>query len=183
MKTLCVAVVVLSFSSVCQPASLACERLLKPEARNPDLTGRWRYVALSSDLCPTRTIMESVFRPAMEMNITSEVTPNVYSLGFKFKILGMCIHKSHFSTFVYENNTVSAADSNSRRETVTAAEMKEFETQAKCSGLPEPQLFMSDHVYENCTMLEDFLHTFSSQVDIEKAVSLNEKIMNCRQQR
>ncbi|XP_051271884.1 uncharacterized protein LOC127372339 [Dicentrarchus labrax] len=215
MKTLCVAVVVLSFSSVCQPASLACERLLKPEARNPDLTGRWRYVALSSDLCPTRTIMESVFRPAMEMNITSEVTPNVYSLGFKFKILGMCIHKSHFSTFVYENNTVSAADSNnaspsepivllqsgcpdciilrndaihslillSRRETVTAAEMKEFETQAKCSGLPEPQLFMSDHVYENCTMLEDFLHTFSSQVDIEKARSLNEKIMNCRQQR
>ncbi|XP_035518385.1 uncharacterized protein LOC118328648 [Morone saxatilis] len=210
MKILCVAVVVLSLTSVCQPASLACERLLKTETRNPDLTGRWRYVALSSEMCPIRTLMESVFRPAIEINITSEVTPNVYSVGVKIQIPGMCVNKLNFSTFIYENNAVRGATNAppvillqsgcpdcivlqndaihsliilSRRQTVTAAEMKEFETQAKCLGLPEPQLFMSDHVYENCPTTEDIvqhLETFSSGT--EKARSLNEKIRNCNQQ-
>ncbi|KAI9548904.1 hypothetical protein NQZ68_003438 [Dissostichus eleginoides] len=36
MKTLCVAALVLSLSSVCQPASLACEKLLQPVDKAPD---------------------------------------------------------------------------------------------------------------------------------------------------
>ena len=35
MKTLCVVIVVLSFTSVCQPASLACQKLLKPAETIP----------------------------------------------------------------------------------------------------------------------------------------------------
>ncbi|TNN27304.1 hypothetical protein EYF80_062552 [Liparis tanakae] len=39
MKTLCVAaVVVLSLTSACQAASLACEKLLKPVDKGPDVS-------------------------------------------------------------------------------------------------------------------------------------------------
>ena len=44
MKTLCVAVVVLSLSSVCQPAPLACEKLMKQADKAPDVSLSHRFV-------------------------------------------------------------------------------------------------------------------------------------------
>ncbi|KAK2915325.1 hypothetical protein Q8A73_005919 [Channa argus] len=51
----------------------------------------------------------------------------------------------------------------SRRKTVTAAELKDFEKQAKCFGWYKPQFFNTDHGYENCKSLDDV-----SEVESEK---------------
>ncbi|KAF3690140.1 hypothetical protein EXN66_Car005812 [Channa argus] len=49
------------------------------------------------------------------------------------------------------------------RKTVTAAELKDFEKQAKCFGWYKPQFFNTDHGYENCKSLDDV-----SEVESEK---------------
>ncbi|XP_040888879.1 uncharacterized protein LOC121178668 [Toxotes jaculatrix] len=182
IKTLCVAVVVLSLTSVCQPASLACETLLKPIDKGPDLSGIWYFIAMSSNTCLPPVLLSTVIWPSVAVDITSTATPNIYDANFKMKMYGVC-NNSTFPIF-YGNNTVSEVGSYnaqkpklamllqsgcpdclivkddsfvshlvlfSRRQIVTAAELKEFETQADCLGWYKPQLLNTDHDYENCT--------------------------------
>ncbi|XP_044071161.1 uncharacterized protein LOC122884814 [Siniperca chuatsi] len=186
MKTLCVAVVVLSLTSVCQPVSLACEKLLKPEDKGPDLSGIWYFIAMSSQSCWVPTLLNTVAWPSVRVNITSKDTPNIYNARHDIKIYGYCSNYS--DTFLYQNNAMFDVDSDnapsgeqevllqtgcpdchvvksdefagilvlfSRRKTVTAAELKEFETQTECLGWSKPQVFNSDHNYENCPLIDD----------------------------
>ncbi|XP_038551733.1 uncharacterized protein LOC119885659 isoform X2 [Micropterus salmoides] len=186
MKNLCVAVVVLSLTSVCQPASLACEKLLKPVDKGPDFSGSWYLIAISSDSCLATTLLNSFFWPSVAVDITSKDIPNIYNGNFKIKMYGVCANESE--NYLYENNTVFDVDSNnaptgspdvmlqsgcpdcivaktddiintfvlfSRRKIVTAAELKEFETQTECLGWAKPQVLNTDHDYENCTSLDD----------------------------
>ncbi|XP_038551734.1 uncharacterized protein LOC119885660 [Micropterus salmoides] len=186
MKTLCVAVVVLSLTSVCQPASLACEKLLKPVDKGPDLSGGWYLIAISSDVCLVTTLLNSVFWPSFAVDVTSKDTPNIYDVNFKVKMYGYCTNETE--QYFYEKNNIFSVSSNntpsgepdvllqsgcpdcivvkdtdiidtlmlySRRKTVTAAELKEFETQTECLGWPTPQVLNTDHEYENCPALDD----------------------------
>ncbi|KAJ4927050.1 hypothetical protein JOQ06_014790 [Pogonophryne albipinna] len=141
MKTLCVAALVLSLSSVCQPAPLACEKLLQPVDKAPDLTGNWRVIAMSSEICLWSLLMRYVLWPSVEVDITSTETPNTFIDNYKGKMVGTCFNESG-DGFVYANSTSTGK---CRRKTVSAEEMKEFETQAECLGWAKPQLFNSDY--------------------------------------
>ncbi|XP_067444673.1 uncharacterized protein [Thunnus thynnus] len=104
MKTLCVAIVVLSLTSVCQPASLACEKLLNPEDKSPDLSGRWHVIASSADKCWFPLLVNALFWPSIAMDITAKDTPNIYDANIKFDSHGYCTNKS--TPLRYENNTI-----------------------------------------------------------------------------
>ncbi|XP_073324056.1 uncharacterized protein [Pagrus major] len=186
MKTLCVAVVVLSLTSVCQPASLACEKLLKPADTSPELSGTWYTIAVSSDSCFALALFDAMFLLSVEMGITSKDTPNIYDANVKVKINGLCAAES--VSIFYENNTMFDVDKNntptgkpdvllnsgcpdcivvkgddsfnimvllSRRKTLTAAELKEFETQTGCLGWTKTLVLNSDHDYTNCQSIAD----------------------------
>ncbi|XP_068568576.1 uncharacterized protein [Cebidichthys violaceus] len=185
MKTLCVAaVVVLSLTSVCQAASLACEKLLKPVDNDPDLRGSWYLIAISSQSCWVSTVVSSVLWPSIEVNVTSKDTRNIYTAEYKYKFYGYC--ETDSEDYLYENNTLFDVNVNStplgqpdellqsgcpdcfvvkddysilflfsRRQNVTDAELKEFESQADCLGWSKPQVFNSDHDHTNCLSVED----------------------------
>ncbi|XP_069547157.1 uncharacterized protein [Brachyistius frenatus] len=185
MKSLCVAAVVLSLISVCQPASLACEQLVKPVDQGPDLSGRWYVIATSTELCLTSTLLNAVFWPSIAADITSKDIPNIYSANIWIKVYGYCNIKSQ--PFFYANKTFLDVNSNntptgegdvllqtgcpdclvlkgdtvaklkflSRRQVITAAELKEFEMQAECLGWSKPEVFNSDHDYDNCKTIDD----------------------------
>ncbi|KAL3058275.1 uncharacterized protein LOC117489363 [Trematomus bernacchii] len=184
MKTLCVAALVLSLSSVCQPASLACEKLLQPVDKAPDLSGRWYVIAIPTS-CFWQ-MMARVLLPSVHVEVTSKETPHFYDLIVKAKLDGVCGNNT--KRFFQENNKLFDVDSNnashgvpdvllqtgcpdcivskgdlfpeiltifSRRTNITAAELKEFETQAECLGLTKPQVLHSDHDFTNCRSEED----------------------------
>ncbi|XP_051269575.1 uncharacterized protein LOC127371047 [Dicentrarchus labrax] len=109
MKTLCVAVIVLSLTSVCQPASLACEKLLKPEARDIDLLGKWYIVAISSESCWLNAF-NVVFEPSGDMNFASKDTSNIYEITVRVKMHGYCINETE--SILYQNNTMFDLDVN-----------------------------------------------------------------------
>ncbi|KAI3369864.1 hypothetical protein L3Q82_024671 [Scortum barcoo] len=176
MKTLCVAVVVLSLSSVCQPAPLDCEKLLKPLDSNTDLSGTWYFIAFSSGNCLVPLLLNFIFLPSVKVDITPRDKPNIYNATFNIKVSGYCENET--SPFIYVNSSAFDIDPNnvptggpsellqsgcsdclvvkdtdvinifgffSKRQTVTAAELREFETQAECLGWSKPQVFDTDH--------------------------------------
>ncbi|GLD63038.1 uncharacterized protein AKAME5_001469200 [Lates japonicus] len=109
MKTLCVAVVVLSLTSVSQSASLACERLLKPVDKGPDLSGRWYVKAMSSDICVAPVVY--TLWPSIAVDITSKDIPNIYQFDFKMNMYGYC--HNHSSTLFFDGtNTIFDVESN-----------------------------------------------------------------------
>ncbi|KAL3058276.1 hypothetical protein OYC64_010450 [Pagothenia borchgrevinki] len=207
MKTLCVAALVLSLSSVCQPASLACEKLLQPVDKAPDLSGRWYVIAISSS-CILQ-LVASVLLPSIHVEVTSKETPNVFDYLIKMKMQGVCANETEH--IFQENNKLFAVDSNnaadgdpdlllqtgcsdcivskgdsvvnllvlfSRRPNITAAELKEFETQAKCLSLTKPQVLDSDHDFTNCLSEEDeeagvsFLRSIQQRLNDNYAITL-----------
>ncbi|XP_022597879.1 uncharacterized protein LOC111219473 [Seriola dumerili] len=176
MKTLCVAVVVLSLTSVCQAASLACEQLLKPVDK--DISGRWYLIAMSSNACIFKGFLNAFLWPSFAMDIIATDTSNIYDANFRFGMYGIC---QNSSAFFYQNG--STFDNNDRKEklfgllqsgcpdclvtkagdvyyilllwskrkNVTAAEMKEFETQTNCLGGDKPEVLKTYEGNENCT--------------------------------
>ncbi|XP_028261193.1 uncharacterized protein LOC114435595 [Parambassis ranga] len=74
----------------------------------------------------------------------------------------------------------------SRRKVVTAAELAEFETQARCLGWSKPQVLRAEHASENCRSYHDIprqedeaiMQRIHRKVS-EKATSMREKIMKC----
>ncbi|KAM8756998.1 uncharacterized protein AB9X84_009990 [Acanthopagrus schlegelii] len=186
MKTLCVAVVVLSLTSVCQPASLACEKLLKPADTSPEFSGTWYVIAVSSGSCFVMALLDAMFLISVKVGIDSKETPNLYDAHFTVKINGLCTNASVPLFFV--NNTIFDADGNnvptgkvavlqysgcpdcyvvkggddtdammltSRRQNLTAAELKEFETQSRCRGWTKTIVLNSDHNYADCPSIDD----------------------------
>ncbi|KAK2861820.1 hypothetical protein Q5P01_001353 [Channa striata] len=184
MRT-CVAVVVLSLISACQPAP-ACDRLLKPLDKSPDLSGSWFVIAMSSDVCLIPALFNSLFWPSIAVDVTPQATPKIYEAKFKFKINRCCAKDPQ--PFFFENNTMFDVDSNkaptgdpdvllqsgcpdclvvkmddshnlflllSKRQNVTAAELAEFESQADCLGWFKPHVLNTDHDYENCNRTDD----------------------------
>ncbi|XP_017264060.1 uncharacterized protein LOC108231492 isoform X2 [Kryptolebias marmoratus] len=109
MKALCVAVVVLSFFSVGQPAPLVCDTLLKPTEKGPDLSGRWYYVALSEESCLTTTLLDSLVWPSGTLDVTSRDTPNLYDGIVTAKMHGFCFNESE--PCFYDNNKIYAVNS------------------------------------------------------------------------
>ncbi|XP_034061720.1 uncharacterized protein LOC117539602 [Gymnodraco acuticeps] len=213
MKTLCVAALVLSLSSVCQPAPLACEKLLQPVDKAPDLTGNWRFIAMSSEICLWSLLMRYVLWPSVEVDITSTETPNTFIDNYKGKMVGTCFNESG-DGFVHGNSTstgklfptdrpfdepvvllqsgcpdcvVLKHDHQfaayiwliSRRKTVSAEEMKEFETQAKCLGWAKPQLFNSDYDYTNCKSEDDINPDEIFSVFIARLSNVNLDVFKC----
>ncbi|KAK2861819.1 hypothetical protein Q5P01_001352 [Channa striata] len=110
MKTLCVAVVVLSLSSVCRPAPLACDKLLKPVDKSPDLSGRWFVIAMSSDVCLIPALLNSLLWPSFAVDFTAQSTPNIYESNVTFKILDYC--GAEPETIFFERNILFDVDSN-----------------------------------------------------------------------
>ncbi|XP_029007507.1 uncharacterized protein LOC114856058 [Betta splendens] len=110
MKTLCVAVVVLSLTSVCQSATLACEKLLKPLDQSPDLSGRWFIIAMSSDYCLITAYLNSLIGPTFLVDVTAQDTPKVYSANFTMNAYGSCV--SEVDPFFLEGSNLFKVDSN-----------------------------------------------------------------------
>ncbi|XP_035799328.1 uncharacterized protein LOC111588782 isoform X1 [Amphiprion ocellaris] len=110
MKTFCVAVVVLSLISVCQAASLACQKLMKPVDKDPDISGTWHYIAVSTEHCWSTTLLNVFFWPSAAVDITAKGTPNIYDANVKIKMYGMCNNESE--SFHYANHNVFNIDSN-----------------------------------------------------------------------
>ncbi|XP_047440197.1 uncharacterized protein LOC125007414 isoform X1 [Mugil cephalus] len=108
MKKLCVAVVVLSLVSVCRPAPLTCEKLVKPVDQGPDLTGRWYYIAFAGKVCLATTLINGLFWPSISEYIASMNTPNIYSSTMNIKIFDYCINETLFS--FYEKNRMMDVD-------------------------------------------------------------------------
>ncbi|KAF1391968.1 hypothetical protein PFLUV_G00047580 [Perca fluviatilis] len=184
MKTLCVAVVVLSLTSVCQPAPLVCEKLLKPVDKASDISGSWYFIAMTSNTCLVTTLLNYVSWPSVSLKITSKNTPNVYESNYILKMYGYCDTASE--EFLLENNKIFYDINNtrvaepdvllqsgcsdclvvkgeenidslllfSRRQNVSAAELKEFEKQAECLGWAKPEVLNTDHDMENCLSLD-----------------------------
>ncbi|XP_033939589.1 uncharacterized protein [Pseudochaenichthys georgianus] len=209
MKTLCVATLVLSLSSVCQPALLACEKLLQPVDKAPDLTGNWRVIAMSSEICLWSLLMRYVFWPSVEVDITSTETPNTFIDNYKGKVVGTCFNASG-DGFVYGNSTSTGMFATdrpfdepvvllqsgcpdcvvlkqsaacillfSRRKTVSAEEMKVFETQAECLGWAKPQLFNSDYDYTNCKSEDDINPDEIYSVFFARLSNVNLDVFKC----
>ncbi|XP_030586176.1 uncharacterized protein LOC115780895 [Archocentrus centrarchus] len=184
MKTLCAALVLLSLVSVCQPASLACEKLVKPLDRDPDMTGRWYFIAMSSEVCLVSAFVNALLWPSVSMDVISKDTPNHYSEVTYGKMHGVCFNAN--TSFVYANSSLVEVNSDntpaedpdamlqtscpdcvvvkeemntllllSKRPAVTATELKEFEMQAECLGWSKPEILNTDHDYRSCASLED----------------------------
>ncbi|CAI5686856.1 uncharacterized protein LOC100692023 isoform X2 [Oreochromis niloticus] len=175
MKTLSAALVLLSLISVGQPASLACEKLLKPSLNQcPDLSGRWHVIAASM-FTLTSTSVSASFSRSGWMDVISKCAPNRYAGTAYVKENGVCMNQT--ATLFYANgglfevnseNAISAQQAVllqtgcpdclvikgvfdillffSRRTAVSATELTEFETQAECLGKSKPELFSTDHV-------------------------------------
>ncbi|XP_012773568.1 uncharacterized protein LOC101474941 [Maylandia zebra] len=184
MKTLSAALVLLSLISVGQPASLACEKLLKPVDQRPDLIGRWHFIAVSTEFCLSSTLVSALFSPSAAVDVISKGEPNLYGDTTYLKANGVCINGT--SRFLYANSSIFELDSEnatvdqpdvllhtgcpdclvskedkshlllfSRRTAVSAAELTEFETQAECLGWSKPQLLNTDHDYEKCVQFDE----------------------------
>ncbi|KAE8298299.1 hypothetical protein D5F01_LYC02793 [Larimichthys crocea] len=186
MKTLCVAVVVLSLISVCQPAPLTCEKLLKPVDKELEVTGTWYMIAVATESCLATTIMNALFELSGKIHINATDAPKVYSLEYNIKLYQYC--KTDTGNFFYEKSAMFGVDVNnapygdadlvlqsgcpdcmvllgdsvlnttilfSRRKTVTAAELKEFEAQVECLGWSKPWVLQTDHDYKNCMSLDE----------------------------
>ncbi|XP_072237838.1 uncharacterized protein [Leuresthes tenuis] len=110
MRTLCVAVIVLSLISVCQPASLTCNKLVKPVEKGPDLSGRWYKQAFSRMSCLSSTLFDIIFWASLAVDISSKDTPNVYDGNLKMKMYGYCFNES--KPFFYNNSYINDIDSN-----------------------------------------------------------------------
>ncbi|KAK5872131.1 hypothetical protein PBY51_012859 [Eleginops maclovinus] len=67
----------------------------------------------------------------------------------------------------------------SRRKTVSAEEMKEFETQAECLGSSKPQLFNSDHDYTNCRSLDEVSHVEIYSTLLTRLSNMNPDVFKC----
>ncbi|XP_067361950.1 uncharacterized protein [Channa argus] len=110
MKTLCIAAVVLSLTSVCQPASLDCDNLLKPVDKSPDLSGRWFIIAMSSEICMIPALLNSLMFPSIAVDITAQAKPNIYETTVRFKLYDHCAAESE--TVLFERNIMFEVDSN-----------------------------------------------------------------------
>ncbi|XP_023149784.1 uncharacterized protein LOC111584768 [Amphiprion ocellaris] len=110
MKTLCVAVVVLSLISVCPAASLACQKLLEPVDTDPDISGTWHFIAVSTKYCWVSTIINVLFWPSIAVDVTAKDTPNIYDANVKFKVYGKCVNES--TSLHYANHNLFKANSN-----------------------------------------------------------------------
>ncbi|CAI5686849.1 unnamed protein product [Oreochromis niloticus] len=99
MKTLSAALVLLSLISVGQPASLACEKLLKPVDQCPDLSGRWHVIGASM-FTLTSTSVSASFSRSGWMDVISTCA-NVYAGTAYVKENGVCMNQS--ATFFYAN--------------------------------------------------------------------------------
>ncbi|XP_031157705.1 uncharacterized protein LOC116051433 [Sander lucioperca] len=213
MKTLCVAVVVLGLTSVCQPAPLVCEKLQKRVEKSPDLSGRWHCIAFSTEFCVATTIMNAIYWPSVAVDFISKDTPNIYTVNTKFKMYGYCRNESTSDRQSgYKNNTVFDVDSNdaptskpmvllqsgcpdcivlkedvnavnavmlfSRRQNVSAAELKEFAIQAECLGLTNPQVLNTDHDYQNCLREDDISNAYMNEVMLKGLERLKTKVLD-----
>ncbi|XP_054906329.1 uncharacterized protein LOC129372826 [Poeciliopsis prolifica] len=108
MKTLWVAVV-LSFVSVGQPAPLTCDNLAKPVEKRPDLSGRWYYIAVSTEVCLPALLLNSMFWPSLAIDVTYKDTPNLYAAVIKAKMHGVCFNETE--DFFQENNKLFEVNS------------------------------------------------------------------------
>ncbi|XP_008407152.1 uncharacterized protein LOC103464676 [Poecilia reticulata] len=108
MKTLWVAVV-LSFVSVGQPAPLTCDKLAKPVEKRPDLSGRWHYIAVSTEVCLPALLINNIFWPSIAVDITHKGTPNLYAATVKGKMYGFCINETE--DFFQETNKLFEVNS------------------------------------------------------------------------
>ncbi|XP_028301552.1 uncharacterized protein LOC114462776 [Gouania willdenowi] len=186
MKIVCVAVVALSLISGCCSAPLACEKLMKPIERIPDVSGRWYIIGLSTALCLPSTLINAVIWPSFTFDFASKGRPDIYISTTNVKMYGFCHNET--SPLLIKGNSMIEVDENdaptgdslsllqtgcpdcfvvtgndllhylliaSRRKNITAAELDEFEMQAKCLSLSKPQYMNTDFDFEDCKSLDN----------------------------
>ncbi|XP_041639359.1 uncharacterized protein LOC121507212 [Cheilinus undulatus] len=178
MKTLCVAVIVLSLSSVCQHAPL--------DDQSPDLTGKWNLVAISSDVCLFQAYVSAFSLPSFAVDIVAEDEPHFYNATVQMKVYGLCMEMS--GTVFYKNSKTFAVDRNntpnempgstvilqdgcddcrvfkkedvpntfllfSRRQNIDEPQLEEFSKHAVAGGASKPLGMSLDYDFENCTQM------------------------------
>ncbi|CAG5978896.1 uncharacterized protein ACNS7B_005593 [Menidia menidia] len=216
MRTLCVAVILLTLISVCQSASLACDKLSKPLEKGPDLPGRWYYLAFATKQCLPSTVFNAVFWPSIVMDISSKGLPNLYDANLQLKMYGFCVNETeqffndHVKIWdvdsdnnptgspnvllqtscpdcivVQSEDTIGTLVLLSKRNAITEAEMKEFETQAECLGWSKPKVLNTDFDVNNCRYVEDSTTEDESEAQnllmkvYERVKSKRQNIIDC----
>ncbi|XP_041837344.1 uncharacterized protein LOC121637325 isoform X2 [Melanotaenia boesemani] len=90
MKTVCVAAVLLSLISVCQPAPLECKKLTKTVAQGSDVLGRWYTIGMSSNYCWLPALFNTLLVPSFLVDITSTERQHYYDINVTLKSSGVC---------------------------------------------------------------------------------------------
>ena len=78
---------------------------------------------------------------------------------------------------VLKRNDILTIELYSRRSTVTADEMREFETQTECLGWKRPEVLKSEHDYDTCKIIDDDTDMNNPEL---KAV-INERMENVKE--
>ncbi|XP_039863115.1 uncharacterized protein LOC120718615 [Simochromis diagramma] len=214
MKAFCVAVLVLNFISVCQSSSVACERYLKTADREQDLTGKWYLIAMSSNSCwatafsvlpfgiyvnitamEEANIYESTFSLKMFgqcKNLTSKIhyekstITEIDSKGAKSdNVMILLKRRCHDCIVIKGDGFTDILVLLSKRMSITDDEMEAFEIQAECRYLYKPQIFGSDHDFENCTVDDGKTEYASSEIPHMRQAVLNifSQVFTCAQDR
>ncbi|XP_041837338.1 uncharacterized protein LOC121637323 isoform X3 [Melanotaenia boesemani] len=85
MKTVCVAAVLLSLISVCQPAPLECKNLTKTVDQGSDVLGRWYIIGVSTTYCWLQAIFNSIVAPSFLVDVTATERQHYYDVNVTLK--------------------------------------------------------------------------------------------------
>ncbi|KAK7916472.1 hypothetical protein WMY93_012233 [Mugilogobius chulae] len=197
----------LGLLSVCRAAPLTCDQLVTTkDPTGTELSGIWHLHALSTDSCVLSNILHTFLKPSIMLNVAYEETSKSYEITSKIKTMSYCMNETE--SFVQDKASLSHKHKKelyhimqsscsdcivlktdslfkaifvySRKTTFDAADLKEFETQAACLGLPQPQTFGTDYDFGNCKDLEDSEPTDEeTSIMIQRLEDLAAELMRC----
>ncbi|XP_041837341.1 uncharacterized protein LOC121637324 isoform X3 [Melanotaenia boesemani] len=90
MKTVCVAAVLLSLISVCQPAPLECKNLTKTVDQGSDVLGRWYIIGMSTTYCWLPVLFNSLLVPSFHVDFTPTERQHYYDVNVTLKSFTFC---------------------------------------------------------------------------------------------
>ncbi|XP_020792543.1 uncharacterized protein LOC110171191 isoform X2 [Boleophthalmus pectinirostris] len=183
MKALC-AVLCLGLLSVCRAAPLTCDQLLMvTQHHDLNFAGKWYVHAVSTDSCAISSFLNTFMKPSVVLDAVYKEAPNSYEVTTTLKTLSYCMNETESVSF--DKTSVTTQNGNkyetyhllhsscsdctvwkmdglvkvlllySRKTTIDAADLKEFETQAACLNLPQPLQFNNDYDVSNCKDIEE----------------------------
>ncbi|KAJ0023973.1 hypothetical protein NQD34_003872 [Periophthalmus magnuspinnatus] len=205
MKAVC-AVLCLGLLSVCRAAPLTCDQLLTTQDQELDFAGRWYLHAMSTDSCAFSHLMHTLMKPSIMVDAVRSETAQTFEVVTTFKIQSFCMNDTEaysfdktsltYTSFPHKYHLLPSSCSDctvlktegltkiillySRKPSVDAADLKEFETQASCLGLPQPKQFDNDYEMSNCKDIEEDEPTSEEgDVFIKRAEDFLRELIQC----